>query len=152
MVRQHSLALTWRRGQEVVVGKPWSRRIVRASPAGLYKVPHHGSVEVDLPDVWSQLLGENVVSMLAPFRNGSVLLPTDDDVSRLVANSSAVYAAASPKWPTPSRAVQRAKATLSGVAQAVREPHGRVGQVRARRSSARSGWSIELFQPARRLS
>ncbi|WP_210441289.1 ComEC/Rec2 family competence protein [Nocardioides xinjiangensis] len=135
-------------------GCGWQAVIASHRPsasASLFKVPHHGSGEADLPAVWSQLLSASPISVLAPFRNGSVQLPTDDDVSRLVANSSAVYAAASSRWPTPSRAVQRARSTLSGVAQNVREPHGLVGQVRARRSGGDADWSMELFSPALRL-
>lgn len=135
-------------------GCGWQAVVASHNPdaaATLFKVPHHGSVEADFPPVWEQLLAVSPISVLAPFRNGSVQLPTDDDVDRLVANSSAVYGTASPKWPVPSRAVQRAKATLSGVAQNVREPHGMVGQVRARRNAADDDWTIELFNPALRL-
>lgn len=120
-------------------------------PAGLHKVPHHGSKHAHLQQVWDDLLSDDVVSVLAPFRNGSVTLPTDDDVARLVSLSSAVYSSASPKAPSASKAVHRTAAALTGVAQNVREPYGLVGQVRARLAIGSPDWVIELFAPARRM-
>lgn len=122
------------------------------NPASLYKVPHHGSRHADHPEVWSELLEPSPIAVLAPFRRGSVLVPSDREVEALKARASVLYATASPKRLTPSKAVQRTAAALSGVASNVRDPYGKAGHVRARRAlGGDEAWRIELLEPARRL-
>jgi len=64
--------------------------------AALFKVPHHGSENGHLPTVWSKLLVDQPVSLVTPFRRGSVALPKATDMDRIAGMSSVVYLTASP--------------------------------------------------------
>lgn len=122
-----------------------------ASKASIFKVPHHGSVNAEHAGVWADLLSGDVISVLAPFRNGSVSLPTDDDVARIISRSKQVYLTASAKGPTADAAVKRMRGSLQGLASEVRDPYGAIGQVRARWDKSAETWSCSVFPPGREL-
>lgn len=124
----------------------------RATPkATLFKVPHHGSITSEHPEVWSEMLEDGVVSVLAPYRSGRKFLPDEEDVRRIRAKSGSSYVSAGPKLPAPAAAVKATKAKLLGVASNVREPEGRSGHVCARWDSGRQAWSVETYWPAQPL-
>jgi hypothetical protein len=130
----------------------WKAVVQSHSPrvkASVHKVPHHGSVTAHHSAVWSELLDDQVISLLAPFRAGRTVLPNADDIKRIKSLSSAAFTAARPSVPTPSSSVRKTRAALSGVASNIREPYGRVGQVRARNSNG--AWTVDTYDPADRL-
>lgn len=51
--------------------------------SALFKVAHHGSITAHCDSVWTEMLEPKVIAMMTPFRNGSVNLPTDSDVTRI---------------------------------------------------------------------
>ncbi|MGF6636829.1 MBL fold metallo-hydrolase [Paraburkholderia sp. MM6662-R1] len=59
----------------------------------LFKVAHHGSVTAHDQSVWAHVLENRPLSVLTPFINGSVRLPTSDDVSRVKGLSSSLLQA-----------------------------------------------------------
>lgn len=118
--------------------------------ASLFKVPHHGSPNAHHDDVWTQLLVDEVISVLAPFRAGARPLPAPADVLRLKLLSKAVYSSANPKSPNPSKGVKQTRAALRDLAVDVRS-WGFAGQVRARRVIGAERWKVELFHPALQL-
>lgn len=117
--------------------------------ASVFKVPHHGSDTGHHDRVWTELLTDDVVSMLAPFRFGRKPLPAPEDIERLKSLSKAVYSSANPKRLPPTKAVRQTRAAI-GIAADVRV-EGTCGQVRARRASDAGTWEIETFDPAMRL-
>lgn len=119
--------------------------------ASLYKVPHHGSSTSHHPQVWDQLLLEDVLSLVAPYRAGVKPIPDPQDIERIVSRSSSAYITALPRQPAPTSQVRATRTSLLGVASNVREPDGRSGHVRARWDLAQSKWSVDFFPPARRL-
>ena len=120
--------------------------------ATLFKVPHHGSPNADHPRVWSDLLAPDVISLVAPFRAGRVTRPDPVDARRISDNSAAAYLTAPSKIPAQGRATKKASTTLQGLATNIREPYGTVGHIRARRSTAVTNWTVELFPPAHQLA
>jgi beta-lactamase superfamily II metal-dependent hydrolase len=120
--------------------------------ASLIKVPHHGSPNAHHAGLWSELLTDDVVSVLAPYRAGRTPRPSLEDVERICSLSMAAYSTASPKLPAQPDSVRRIRTALTGIATNVREPHGRAGHVRARWASGASQWDVETFEPARKLS
>lgn len=118
--------------------------------ASVFKVPHHGSHNAHHDDVWTRLLTDDVISLLAPYRRGSKPLPAPDDVQRLKALSKTVYCSANPRLPTPNKAVRKTTASLSGFASNVRIV-GYAGQVRARRKRGADDWVVTCFDPALQL-
>lgn len=122
-----------------------------ATPASLYKVAHHGSPNADHPDTWSMLLEPQPLGLLAPFRAGRTRRPASADIARLASATSELYSTARPDQPAPSKTTRKAAASLVQVANAVREPWGRCGHVRARRTSGAVAWTTEIITPAVRL-
>jgi beta-lactamase superfamily II metal-dependent hydrolase len=120
--------------------------------ATVFKVPHHGSPNAHHPEVWSLLLAESPVALLAPYRAGATPRPSPEDRARICALTPHAYISASPDMPARSRSLRKAAAELSSIAQNVREPWGRCGQVRARSRIGSSDWSVDLIPPGRRLT
>lgn len=58
--------------------------------SNLYKVAHHGGKSGDHDNIWSQALEKNPISVIAPFNRGCKL-PNEEDVKRILNNSSEVY-------------------------------------------------------------
>jgi beta-lactamase superfamily II metal-dependent hydrolase len=120
--------------------------------AGVFKVPHHGSITGHHEPVWTDLLEPDPIALLAPYRGGSKSLPASEDVERIRARSSRAYITASPASVAKRRAIRNVSMALGGLASDVRDPWGTVGQVRARRYVSDQHWELELFDPARELS
>ena len=70
---------------DVVRAHPGSRR------SNLYKVAHHGSKTGHLESVWTDLLTDDVISIITPFELGRVFLPTEDDVVRIKSKSRKAF-------------------------------------------------------------
>lgn len=117
--------------------------------ASLHKVPHHGSTHAHSDGVWSQLLTTDVVSLVAPYRPSH--LPRPEDVKRIVRLSGSAFVTALPDLRTASAPVRRAAADLAQVGRNVREPHGRVGRISARKSAPDAHWSVLTASPGREL-
>ena len=133
-------------GWEAVMG--WHSPVGRAS---VLKVPHHGSPNAHYDPMWSGLLTDDVVSLVAPYRGSQTPRPSPSDMARICALSSSAWSTASTKLPAPTKAVRSTRAAMVEVAKNVREPYGQVGQARARWSADRAAWDIVTFPPARRL-
>ena len=127
----------------------------RTKPTGkasVFKVPHHGSDDADVPEVWERMLDPEPFAVLAPWRRGRGLLPTSHDVQRILSRTPHACASAKPgssarKRPgTVSRTVRSTGTKLTGLI-------GSPGIVRLRRSlGTGSSWSVNLFDPACPLS
>lgn len=136
-------------------GCGWKAVLATFSPevkASLHKVPHHGSPNAHYLPVWQDLLSEDVVSVVAPFRLGVTPRPSPEDVSRLRSLSTAVFATAPTALPAPPKSVRNTAAAFQGLARSVREPYGNYGQIRARRPAGSTKWSIRAFSPALELT
>jgi hypothetical protein len=119
--------------------------------ASLIKVPHHGAPNADDPEVWSQLLIDQPVALLAPYRGGQHKRPDANDVARILKRTSRAYITASPDVPSPRVGSKAQQATFGNMAMNVRDPWGAVGQVRARSHRSEYEWHIELDTPALEL-
>lgn len=119
-------------------------------PASLYKVAHHGGESSHYQPVWDKLLDKDPVALLAPYRRGKVDQPQRHDVARILSLTSRAYITATGS-PTPSRAVRKEASKLGSLASNVRDPWGRVGQVRARCPITGGDWVVQTFPPAGQL-
>jgi hypothetical protein len=59
--------------------------------AGFFKVPHHGSVNADYPDVWTDMLLPNPIAVVTPFNGGPKRLPQASDLVRLASRTDSLY-------------------------------------------------------------
>lgn len=123
----------------------YSRPPIRASAI---KVPHHGSRNAHLDEVWTELLESEPVSILTPWARGRGQLPGKADVTRLTNLSRHVYITAEPKWTLPDRATEQLISRYHR--NEVREMRG-WGHVRARRRPSDSEWQVEIAGDAKRL-
>jgi hypothetical protein len=119
--------------------------------ASVVKVPHHGSPNAHHDQTWSDMVTEKPMALLAPYRAGRTPRPAPQDIQRLCKITGDVYITASPALPASSKAVRKAAASLGQLAQRVREPWGRCGQVRVRARIGHEEWHVELVPPARLL-
>jgi hypothetical protein len=122
-----------------------------AEPAGVFKIPHHGSSNADCPDVWGRMLSPNPTSVLTPFLGGKIRLPRSSDLVRLSARTSNLYCTAAGAGPPPPRdnAVER---SLRQMTKDRRVLEGQPGHIRVRWSTSDEAAvpSVEMFHGAYR--
>lgn len=123
-----------------------------AAKATVYKVAHHGSENAHLDGIWSQLLIDDPVALLAPYRAGKHPVPGPKDRERICTLTDKAYITAKPDLPAPSKEVRREIAALGPLAQNAREPWGEPGQIRARSGPGQTTWDVQLIPPARQLA
>lgn len=124
----------------------WDAVVRYAKPelrSSLFKVAHHGSGGADHPDIWAELVEEEVVAILTPWSKGTQFLPTQEDLDRLRTDAHSVFLTA-----VPSLARVRKD---PDVERLVRRLHGEQinrlkgwGHVRARRRLNDDSWTVEL--------
>jgi Metallo-beta-lactamase superfamily len=128
------------------------RPAASSGPAGLVKVPHHGSESGHDQRMWDDLLQPQPAAILTPWSRGARSLPTEEDRRRLVrlAPDAILVGQSAGKPARYDRAVER---TLKEVTQTRRRAIGRTGHARARCGPADSGaWRVQLINHAHRLS
>lgn len=110
-----------------------------AERAVLFKVPHHGSVNADCPEVWSRMLIDNPIAVVTPFSGGKKL-PQPSDLRRLSGRTTNLYCTAAGAGKPPSRDPLVEK-TVRRVAADRHVVEGQPGHVRVR-------WQIRPGAPA----
>lgn len=133
----------------------WNAVVVSAErpegQAGLYKIPHHGSENADLPAVWEVLLEKQPHAGLTPYGSGRKPLPSEADCARLCDRTPNIFIAGDQRSNSErrDRAVEKTlkEATISGL----RRVEGRMGHVRFRRPLGADEWDVTCVRRARRL-
>ena len=123
--------------------------------ASIFKVPHHGSKNAQVPDVWNQMMRPEPFAILTPWKRGNRFLPTQEDIKWIISKTKNAYITANPdsinKSP-PSR--------KSNISRTIRESNISLrqhvmssGMIRLRKSiDLRENWKIEIFESAYHLS
>jgi beta-lactamase superfamily II metal-dependent hydrolase len=118
--------------------------------AGVYKIPHHGSLTGHNADVWAEMLESSPIAVLSPWRLGRGRLPAPAGVKAITARTRNAYA-------TSAEGGSRARKRHPSVQTFLRSNNIRVhsleaptGFVRLRKRRGEQ-WSIELFGAACRL-
>ncbi|MFF3710019.1 MBL fold metallo-hydrolase [Streptomyces phaeochromogenes] len=135
------------------VGCGWGAVLQNFNPAEratLYKAAHHGSKTSHHDGLWSSLLADSPVVLIAPFRGGNVSLPSDEEVAYFVNRTNKAWIT-SPRYPTPNKAFRREAAKLGSMAKNPRDPYGMIGHLRARIPLSGGVWKVENFAPAAQL-
>jgi beta-lactamase superfamily II metal-dependent hydrolase len=122
-----------------------------AVSASFFKIPHHGSPNSHLDEVWSDLLAVDPVSVVTPFRGSVTPRPSPDDVRRIKQKTKRAFATASTSTPARSKSTKATATALQGLASNVRDVWGSVGQVRSRLKSGSDRWDVEVTAPAFKL-
>ena len=139
-----------RRGWSAILGDSMRP----AGKASVFKVSHHGSANADEPAVWKQMLHDEPVAVLTPWRRGSRALPTMADVKR-------ISCAAPNSWITATDKTGHARVryenkmverTLRESGVRIRRLAGSAGMIRLRwRIGSDDEWKVETFGNAGRL-
>jgi beta-lactamase superfamily II metal-dependent hydrolase len=121
--------------------------------ARIFKIPHHGSENGHSEDVWDQMVVKGAYALLSPFTNGSVSLPTDADVSRIISKAGSAFITAKPN----SRAPVKRPAVVARAVRAhgskVRLAEPALGHVRLRKRLSREHhWYVNLMGGAYKLN
>lgn len=101
------------------------------APAGLFKVPHHGSINADCPEVWQHALSGKPVAILTPFERGVTPIPRPEDRGRIRGLASQAYLTSDKR----GRAVVRDRAVEKTIRETTRNfvPNTlEMGQIQAR--------------------
>jgi hypothetical protein len=118
--------------------------------AAFLKVPHHGSKNADVPEVWARMLRDNPIAVLTPFTPAG--LPQKSDLRRLAARTNHLYITALGTGRPPSRdpSVEKMMKQVVTERQVVA---GRTGHVRVRWPIYRNGSTptVETFNGAERF-
>lgn len=120
--------------------------------APIFKVPHHGSVNADSPDVWSHMLEPEPVAVLTPFASGTSPLPSARDFARLSKRTPNLYCTASPDGWSPPKRDPAVEKTIRDVAPKRRAIVGPMGHVRMRSKCSSPPISVDLFNGAYRVT
>ena len=124
----------------------------RAGPAGLVKIPHHGSETAHDERMWNELLDLKPSAMLTPWNLGGRSLPSRTDTERItaLAPDARLVGHVGVKPKRYDKAVER---TLKEAALSRETALGRMGHTRARCCRATPGeWRIEAIANSRLLS
>lgn len=115
--------------------------------ASFFKIPHHGSVTADNPQVWSLMLRSKPISSLTPFATGKVFLPTKDDVVRICNNTDKAFATSIPKHPKSRSRPKMVEKQLKEMRIKLRSVYCSPGQVRARGCyiDEKINWTVQLL-------
>jgi beta-lactamase superfamily II metal-dependent hydrolase len=145
-------------GSDVLTGDSagrtgWSA-VVRDAPVPfptceLFKVSHHGSETGHHDGVWENLVSGEL-TVMTPFVQGRVRLPTDSDIERVRRLSQRAYVTGlAPKM---SRSDQRRVGEMGTIVRAAHRREGGMGHVRARAPLVGpASWTVETFGEARKL-
>lgn len=120
--------------------------------AGLFKVPHHGSVTGHHDELAAILLIDNPIAIVAPFKNGSVSLPNEDDIQRICAFAGSAHSTVSLQGRSSIKHDRTVQKTIDQVARRFSTVRNEPGMVRARKKVDSKEWSIEYFGGASPLA
>lgn len=123
----------------------------RRGPRGMadvFKIPHHGSPDADVPRVWTEMLDPQPYAILTPWHRGGMSRPTSTDARRLLSYSKHVYATTRDRRRA-LRSRQRSgviRRTIAGTGIDVRSAVTSVGAIRLRKAIGKAeNWKVELF-------
>ena len=121
----------------------------------VFKVPHHGSQDAHEDRVWNEMLAEDPIAVLTPWRRGGRELPKENDARRILSLTERAYVTAS----TADVAGKSVRRKNNTVERAIRETGARIrtvglssGMIRLRKKvNSSADWNIERFGSASRL-
>jgi hypothetical protein len=112
------------------------------------KIAHHGSVNGDAENIWSDLLAETPIGILTHFHNGSVHLPLAAQMEIIAQRCSGLFSTSGNSWmPTVLTAEAAAERLARGEPLSPRPTA--LGHVRARiKPEQESSWRLSVCGPA----
>jgi beta-lactamase superfamily II metal-dependent hydrolase len=128
-------------------------QVAKGKKASLFKIPHHGSENGYLPELWNDLLTMNPIAKLTPW-NRNKKLPKEDMVKTYSALTSNLYITSSTHQSvSPKKRDNRIAQTIREFNPSLREIKYEYGVIRSRihRDQAEDAWKVDLFGSAKQL-
>lgn len=120
--------------------------------ATVFKVPHHGSQDADVSDVWATMLTGQSYAVLTPWRLGGHQLPRDADARRIAGRTPNAYITAKSPRRASKRRDRAVARTLRESGIVLRSLAFTAGAVRLRTAiRPPPSWSVETLGGACRL-
>ena len=121
--------------------------------SSLFKVPHHGSENAHLDEVWKKLLEPKPFAILTPFRRGNVSLPKESDVKRLKGWSNKVFCTQAVEREESRFKSESVKRTVREVTKLIHPISKKKGHIRLRikKKDTSQDWDVKLFDEAVQL-
>ena len=122
-----------------------------AGEASVFKIAHHGSRDAHEDGVWRQMLDREPFAVLTPWRRGGRVLPTRQDVRRILGHTERAYATANAREVDQSgqRRDRLVARTIRNTGIKLRAKPILGGTIRLRRQmNMGSEWKVEMFGPA----
>jgi len=120
--------------------------------AQIMKIAHHGSLNGDNLQIWTDMLTSDPIAVLTPFVNGNVYLPTENDCARISSRTSNAYATAPPLVKKKKGRPQVVEKMLAETVISIREIAYSTGQVRLRlKPTEKAIWDVALLGDAKRV-
>lgn len=118
--------------------------------ASAFKVPHHGAESSHEPLVWSNLLSSEPQALLTPFYLGGQLLPTPEDIRRILSLTSSAYITAPPLHRRHKFADNHVREFLKLSTRSIHNSNPGWGHIRLRCgiSESNTSWKCSLFGDA----
>ncbi len=122
--------------------------------AQVFKVPHHGSANGHQPRVWNEMLHQDPFAVLTPFVNGSINLPTRQDVHRICQMTPNAFSTTRLTVDRQKKRHGALERTIKEVVRKIRTIPNVPGHIRLRKTLSNSdpAWQVELFDGAVPLS
>lgn len=123
--------------------------------ACLYKIPHHGSVTADHPDIWNELIDTKFNAVITPFRRGSISLPSNKDIERIKnkTGQNITLLTSSPQWQKSKRRDNAVQRSINESGIKLRELKKAEGYVSFRMDVTQNSnqWNVALFGQAAQI-
>lgn len=136
-----------RTGWSVIVKSSYCAR----NKSSVFKIPHHGSANAHHPDVWAQMLEDQVYAVLTPFnRVRGDGLPKQADVDRICSLTSNAFITSDNR----TRQIRREwtiEKTIREAGIKICQTEPPLGHVRLRSKMNTGTWHVELFGNASSL-
>ncbi len=124
--------------------------------ASVFKLPHHGSQNAHENRVWNDMLREDPIAVVTPWRRGGRALPTKTDALRILSLTDEAYVTGSQE----SIVGRLLQGRSSVVERTIRESGARIrtvglsdGMIRLRKKiTSVTDWNVELFGSACQLA
>ena len=110
--------------------------------AELFKVAHHGSVTGHHPKIWTELLADKPVCVIAPF-NKPPKLPNSTDVERILGHSKDAFVTSSPHKQYKAKKLEDSTIKRKLAGRNAVMAYANYSYIRARRND--DAWDIKMF-------
>jgi hypothetical protein len=115
--------------------------------AHVYKIPHHGSLTAHNPQVWQEMLANDAIAILTPWRKGRGRLPDEDGIKAITKLSKDSFSSSRNGAGRPKNRNPAVQSYLRASNIQLRNLNASTGFIRMRKKPG-ADWQIELFGPA----